>query len=92
MPGREVHADMKLWNKQAIAHHQEARATLILSGHYLGFLPRHLVANWRLEKDLRPLLTERYGYTNTFRALWRSRQHNRLIIQLFTECLAESTV
>ncbi|WP_299198342.1 LysR family transcriptional regulator [uncultured Amphritea sp.] len=92
MPGREIHPDMKLWNKQAIAHHQEARATLILSGHYLGFLPRHLVSNWRLEKDLKPLLTDQYGYTNTFKALWRNRQHNKLIIQLFTECLAESAI
>ncbi|MBU2965594.1 LysR family transcriptional regulator [Amphritea sp. 2_MG-2023] len=92
MPGREIHPDMKLWNKQARAHHQEARATLILSGHYLGFLPRHLVSNWRLEKELRPLLTERYSYTNTFRALWRKRQQNQLIIQLFTDCLAASTI
>ena len=89
MPGREVHPDMLLWNKQARAHHQEARATLILSGHYLGFLPSHLVSSWGLEHDLRPLLTEPYGYTNTFRALWRDRQHNKLIIQLFTECLAD---
>ncbi|MDO6564468.1 LysR family transcriptional regulator [Amphritea sp. 1_MG-2023] len=90
MPGREVHPDMKLWHKQACAHHQEARATLILSGHYLGFLPHHLVQNWRLEKALRPLLTEQYGYTNTFRALWRKRHSNQLIIQLFTDCLTES--
>ncbi|SEQ08266.1 DNA-binding transcriptional regulator, LysR family [Amphritea atlantica] len=92
MPGREIHPDMMLWNKQAIAHHQEARATLILSGHYLGFLPRHLVSNWRLEKALRPLFAEQYGYRNTFKALWRNRQHNRLIIQLFSECLTESAI
>lgn len=92
MTGREIHPDMKLWNKQARAHHQEARATLILSGHYLGFLPRHLVRNWRLEKDLRPLFNDLYGYTNTVKALWRKRQHNQLIIQLFTDCLAETTV
>ncbi|RTE64764.1 LysR family transcriptional regulator [Amphritea opalescens] len=92
MAGRESHPDMKLWNKQAKAHHQEARATLILSGHYLGFLPRHLVSNWQLEKELRPLLSERYGYTNSFRALWRKRQQNQLIIQLFIDCLGASTI
>ncbi|MBQ0757979.1 MAG: LysR family transcriptional regulator [Amphritea sp.] len=92
MPGREIHPEMKLWNKQAKAHHQEARATLILSGHYLGFLPRHLVSNWGLENDLRPLLIEQYGYSNQFKAIWRNRQKNQLIIQRFTECLSESTI
>ena len=55
MPGREIHPDMRHWNKQAKAHHQEARATLILSGHYLGFLPTHVIQNWGLDKDVRPL-------------------------------------
>ncbi|BBB26683.1 LysR family transcriptional regulator [Amphritea japonica] len=92
MPGREIHPEMKQWNKQAKAHHQEARATLILSGHYLGYLPRHLVSNWGLENDLRPLLTEKYSYSNTFKAVWRNRQKNQLIIQHFTECLSESAI
>lgn len=90
LPGREVHPDTRLWNKQARAHHQEARATLILSGHYLGFLPRHLVSNWGLEQDLKPLLVNQYGYTNTFTAFWRDRTRNQQINQLFTECLARS--
>lgn len=89
MPGREAHPDMREWNKQARAHHQEARATLILSGHYLGFLPKHLVSNWGLEQDLKPLFMDQYGYTNTFTAFWRDRSRNQQINQLFTECLAQ---
>ena len=48
MRGREPHADMELWTKGAKAHHQETRATLILSGTYLGILPKHVVTNWGL--------------------------------------------
>ncbi|GGK59020.1 LysR family transcriptional regulator [Amphritea balenae] len=92
MPGREIHPDMRQWNKQAKAHHQEARATLILSGHYLGFLPRHLVNSWGLEQALQPLLTNEYGYTNTFTAFWRKTQRNQLIINLFSQCLSDSAV
>lgn len=90
LPGREVHPDMKLWSKQAKAHHQEARATLILSGHYLGILPRHLVRNWGLEEELRPLFTETYGYINTFQAISRKKHNNELIIDIFIECLRQS--
>ncbi len=90
MPGRETHPDMKRWNKHAKAHHQEARATLILSGHYLGILPRHLVSNWGLAQQMRPLLTETYGYTNTFKAIWRKKHSNELIINIFSNCLLRS--
>lgn len=90
MPGREIHPDMRQWNKQAKAHHQEARATLILSGHYLGFLPKHLVHNWSLDKDVRALLSAEYGYSNTFTAVWRKKHANEVIINAFTQCLQES--
>lgn len=92
MPGREVHPDMKLWHKHAIAHHQEARATLIMSGHYLGILPCHLVNNLRLENKLRPLFPQDYGYSNTFKAIWRKKHPNELIINIFNQCLLQSTV
>lgn len=90
MPGREIHPDMRHWNKQAKAHHQEARATLILSGHYLGFLPTHVVQNWGLDKDVRPLMPDEYGYSNTFAAVWRKKHANEVIINAFTQCLQES--
>ena len=90
LPGREVHPDSQQWNTQAKAHHQEARASLILSGHYLGFLPSHLVTSWNLDKQLKPLLADRYGYSNTFKALWRSSQSKQIIIKLFRQSLNES--
>jgi DNA-binding transcriptional LysR family regulator len=87
MPGREMHPDMLKWDKHAKAHHQEARATLVLSGHYLGMLPTHMVNNWGLDKQLKPLLSQRYGYTNTFSAIYRSSHSNQMIIEQFCLCL-----
>lgn len=89
MPGREMHPDMRNWNNHAKAHHQEARATLILSGHYLGMLPTHMVSNWGLGKQLKPILTKRYGYTNTFSAIYRSSHPNQMIIEQFRRCLEQ---
>ncbi|SIS46531.1 LysR family transcriptional regulator [Neptunomonas antarctica] len=90
MPGREIYPDMKLWNKQAKAHHQEARATLILSGHYLGILPRHLVSSWGLTDQISPLLIDTYGYSNTFTAIRRKKHSNETISAIFYECLLQS--
>lgn len=90
MAGREVHRDMSNWNKQARAHHQEARATLIMSGDYLGILPRHLVKNWGLEQKMRPLFTDKYGYSNTFSALVRKNRTNEKIVQTFITCLKQA--
>lgn len=87
MPGREMHPDMLKWHKHAKAHHQEARTTLILSGHYLGMLPSHLVNSWRLDSQLKPILVERYGYTNTFSAVHRTSHSNQAIIEQFTQCI-----
>lgn len=92
MPGRELHPDMRQWNKHAKAHHQEARATLVLSGHYLGILPSILIRNWGLDTKLKPLLSELYAYSNTFSAIYRSSHSNQLIIDQFIESLKQTLV
>lgn len=87
MPGREVSPDVRLWNRQARAHHQEARAALILSGHYLGMLPEHMVRNWGYDQKLQALLPERYSYANTYSAIHRKHPRNAEAVTLFCECL-----
>ena len=76
--------------QQVDAHHQEARASLILTGNYLGILPKHLVDNWGLGKRLKPLLATQYAYTNTFEAIKRKKSHNALVTHTFFDCLAAS--
>ncbi|MBY4678191.1 LysR family transcriptional regulator [Marinobacterium arenosum] len=89
-PGRELDPVMAGWHKQVSAHHQEARATLILTGQYLGFLPRHLVENWGWESQLRPLFPERFGYTNTFHAISKPHTAQDLVVDTFFRCLREA--
>ena len=86
--GREPPPDMQHWHKTAKAHHQEARATLMLTGAYLGILPKHIVTNWGLTNKLRPILSERYGYSNTFAAIRRYKADNDLITNIFYQCLS----
>ncbi len=87
MPGREMSEDVRLWQRQARAHHQEARAALILTGHYLGMLPVHMVRSWGYEDRLQPLLAERYRYTNTYEAIHRRQPRNADAVALFSRCL-----
>lgn len=90
MRGREPHPDMELWTITAKAHHQEARATLILSGIYLGILPKHIVNNWGLNDKMKPLLGELYAYQNTFKAIRRQKGGNALITNAFFQCLTDA--
>lgn len=90
MRGREPHEDMELWTKTAKAHHQEARATLILSGTYLGILPKHIVTNWGLNHKMKPLFVDLYGYRNTFKAVRRKKGGNELITNAFYQCLTNA--
>ncbi|MFC6669294.1 LysR family transcriptional regulator [Marinobacterium aestuariivivens] len=89
-PGRELHPAMAGWNKQVSAHHQEARATLILTGHYLGFLPRHLVKNWGWGDALQPVLQDSLSYSNTFCAVFKPQAERNLVVDTFVGCLREA--
>lgn len=90
LPGRELHPAMSGWNKQVSAHHQEARATLILTGHYLGFLPRHLVKNWGWGSEMQPLLESELSYSNSFYAITKPRTERNLVVDAFFACLQDA--
>jgi DNA-binding transcriptional LysR family regulator len=90
LPGRELHPAMSGWNKQVSAHHQEARATLILTGHYLGFLPRHLVKNWGWGSEMQPLLENQLSYSNSFYAITKPRTERNLVVEAFFDCLQDA--
>jgi len=87
--GQETHKDMLNWNIASRAHHQEARMSLILSGHYLGFLPDHLVPQWGVKDQLKPLFVDKYSYSNTFRAIYKNRSSNQALIDIFMKVLLQ---
>ncbi len=90
MQGREIYPEVAHWQKTAKAHHQEARTALILTGHYLGFLPEHLVKGTPLENHLKPILVEQLGYKNIFYAIWRKATAEQIVLDTFIQCLKQT--
>jgi len=88
--GQEPHTDMKNWNIVSKAHHQEARMSLIFSGHYLGFLPKHLVHQWGLADKVKPILEAKYGYTNTFKSIYAKQSTNQTLVRIFNNMLQKN--
>ncbi|MEH6442548.1 MAG: LysR family transcriptional regulator [Oceanospirillaceae bacterium] len=88
--GQEPFEEMKHWQIACQAHHQEARMSLILSGHYLGYLPSQLVEQWGVSSQLRPLLGNKYEYTNTFKAISSKRSNNQSLINIFNSVLQQN--
>jgi len=89
-PGRERFPEMSRWNRHGSAYHQEARAALILTGHYLGYLPRHLVESWGWQDQLKPVFEAEYVYQNRYYALTRKQPEKDPVIRCFLDCLNRS--
>ncbi|AFV00851.1 LysR family transcriptional regulator [Simiduia agarivorans] len=70
----------------AIAPELEARAALILSGTYVGFLPDHAAAPWCQQQRLKPLAPEQFGYHVVMAVhCLASQKSNPLVQQLFSQ-------
>lgn len=88
--GHELLPLMEAWDKHAVAYHQEARAQLILTGHYLGLLPSHLVESWGLQALMRPIFPEKFLYQNTYYALAKPTTLKGLVAATFMSCLKQA--
>ncbi|MCV6588182.1 MAG: LysR family transcriptional regulator [Marinobacterium sp.] len=86
-PGREQFPEMIRWNRHGSAYHQEARAALILTGHYLGYLPRHMVESWGWQSQLKAVFEEGYSYRNRYYALARPQPERDPVLRCFLDCL-----
>lgn len=71
----------------AEAHNQEAIATLVLSGHFVGFLPDHYAELFQAKNLLRPLYPERFQYTCEFAAIVRRSPPPSRLVNLLLDCL-----
>ena len=57
-------------NRSAVAYDQEAVAHLILSSHYIGFLPDHYAAPWVQDRRMFPVLRSTFNYAPRYSAIW----------------------
>ncbi|MEO8280492.1 MAG: LysR family transcriptional regulator [Ideonella sp.] len=66
------------FNDAATAQSMEGLANLILTGHYVGYLPEHYAANWVRARRIRRILPEQMSYDVQFKLITMlSRRHTR---------------
>jgi DNA-binding transcriptional LysR family regulator len=87
--------NMEVGNRKGIERHascydQEAVATLVLSGRYLGFLPDHYAASFHAQGLLRVLERRTYTYVCDFDAITCRSPRPARVAQLFLDCLEKA--
>lgn len=76
--------------RQATASDQEAIATLVLSGRYLGFLPDHYAAAFEAAGRLCAVQPARFRYDCRFVSVMRRSPQPSRAAQLFARCLSQA--
>lgn len=72
----------------AQASHMESLAILILSGHYIGYLPAHFAAPFVERGEMKSLLPDSTSYFDTFYLAHRKDERSRAMTLLF-KCVNE---
>ncbi len=72
----------------AQASHMESLAILILSGHYIGYLPAHFAAPFVKRGEMKSLLPDSTSYIDTFYLAHRKDERSRAMTLLF-KCVSE---
>lgn len=74
----------------AVVDIMEAQATLILTGAYLGYLPRHYGALWEAQGRLRQLLPDQLDYIAPFTLTARRATLDQAVVRAFVADLRAS--
>ncbi len=88
-PNMEISQQMRL-TRQATAFDQEAIATLVLSGRFLGFLPDHYAAGFVRRQLMRPLQPALFRYLCQFLAIVRRSPEPSRAARVFQACLQQA--
>jgi len=75
------------WQRRATAYDQEAVATLILSGRYVGFLPDHYAAYFVQQGQMRRLGGASFQYRCEFAAVYRRAPKPSRLLSAFLHSL-----
>ncbi len=71
--------------------HMEAQLMLILSGHFIGFLPDHIAARWIQDNEMRAIKPRTYSFKSLHNIAFRERDAERPVIAAFLKCLRPNT-
>ena len=88
-PNMEISQQLRLARK-ATGYDQEAIATLILSGAFLGFLPDHYAQSFVRAGQMRAVDAAVFRYTCQFFAIARRSPQAARATQAFLECLMQA--
>ena len=64
---------------------REGIAFLILSGEYIGFLPRHYARRWVVEERMCEVMPEHFSFHTPFAAITRKGARPNLVLQTYLE-------
>ena len=67
--------------------HMEAQVMMILSGTFIGFLPRHIADGWVAKGRMRALRPERYHFASQHFLAYRSGDAERPLVQSFARAI-----
>ncbi|WP_051234178.1 LysR family transcriptional regulator [Halomonas halocynthiae] len=87
--------DINLLNLQSLlkptarAYQMEGIANLILSGHFIGFLPEHYARQWTNDSQMRALLPDKFHFDTTFMAVQKNETQPHLLRDSFLQLLLD---
>lgn len=67
----------------------EGVAFLIMTGHFIGYLPVNYAERWREKGAMRRLLPQAFGFTRHFSAVTREVAHRDKVLNAYLEALSE---
>ena len=65
----------------------EGLVTLVLSGKYTAYLPRHYTRPWIRDDLIRPILPDRIGYSSLYEMIIRKESRRNALLNLFIDRL-----
>ncbi|MEP3274987.1 MAG: LysR family transcriptional regulator [Stappiaceae bacterium] len=87
-PNMMASHDWKL-QRRAIVNNEEALATLVLSGCYVGFLPDHFTRHFTETGEMRALMQDTYSYRSDHAAIIRRLPKMPRRVERFLDCLQQ---
>ncbi len=88
----EVQQQFQALRCTATASDREGIAFLLLTGHYIGYLPDHYAAQWVASGRMRALDPTRYHYDLVLSAVTRKGRRPHLVLESFLEALAGTPI
>ncbi|MGH6879318.1 MAG: LysR family transcriptional regulator [Hypericibacter sp.] len=67
--------------------YMEALAMLVLSGHYVAYLPAHYAAAWVAQGEMRPLMASKLSFNSAFEVVKRRGAMATAVLSAFLEAL-----